>query len=285
MKILLPFDGSPSALQAAALVAAYAGTAPEVVVLNVQALPAALFPESTGGLEVVEKALLEAGRVQLAPALEKLKGAQTIVRLGFAADVIAREASSATLVVMGMRGEGALHGFPIGSVALRVAHASPVPVMLVKADARLPQALGRKARLLAGIDGSEHALRAVQGIVAWRDWLGELEVHLVYVQPPLTFLETVLPPHRDVIEQWSTRSGEEAARAAREVLDAARIAHHLHLTVGDASTELALLADQAKADLMVLGTRGRGAVHHAFVGSTALKAAARSHVPVILHTQ
>jgi nucleotide-binding universal stress UspA family protein len=282
MKILLPFDGSASALHAAALVAAYAGAAPEVTVLNVQALPAALFPEATGGLEVVEKALLEAGRAQLATALEKLKGARAMVRLGFAADVILGEASSATLVVMGMRGEGALHGFPIGSVALRVAHACPVPVMLVKADVRLPQALGRKARLLVGIDGSQHALRAVQGIVAWRDWLGEVEVHLVYVQPPLTFLETLLPPHRDVIEQWSTRGGEEAARAARETLGAAGIAHHLHLTVGDAATELALLADQAKVDLMVLGTRGKGAAHHAFVGSVALKAAARSRVPVVL---
>ena len=282
MKILLPFDGSRSALHAAALVAAYAGATPEVTVLNVQALPAALFPEATGSLEVVEKALLDAGRAQLATALEELKGATAMVRLGFAAEVIVREASSATLVVMGMRGEGALHGFPIGSVALRVAHASPVPVLLLKADARLPQALGRRARLLVGIDGSPHALRAVQGIVAWRDWLGEVEVHLVYVQPALTFLETMLPPHRDVIEQWSTRGGEEAARMAKETLAAAGVAHHLHLTVGEPASELALLADQTKAELMVLGTRGKGAAHHAFVGSVALKAAAQSRVPVML---
>jgi nucleotide-binding universal stress UspA family protein len=280
MKLLLPFDGSAGALRALELVAAYRGAPPQVTLLNVQPLP--LMPEGTGGIEVVEKALVEAGQAQVRAGLERLPQAKAAVRLGIPADLILREAAAADLVVMGTRGHGALQGFALGSVALRVAHASPVPVLLVKPEARLPHDVGRKARILVGIDGSEHALRAVREIVARRDWFGAPNVQIVYVQQPLTFLETLLPPHRDVIEQWSTRAGEEAVRPTRELLTAAGIAHHVHLTAGDAHSEIALLADQTAADFVVLGTRGKGATHHAFIGSVALKAAVSSHVPVLL---
>ena len=278
MTLLLPFDGSPGAMRAVELVAAYRGAPAEVTLLNVQSLPAGLTPE----MGSVDEALLEAARAQVKVGLERLPAARSVVRLGFPTDVILREAAGAQFIVMGTRGHGALQGFALGSVALRVVHGAPVPVLLVKPDARLPQALGRNAKLLVGVDGSEHALRAVSEIVARRAWFGETHVELVFVQQPLTLLETVLPPHDDVVEQWSTRTGEEATRPAREMLAAAGIAHHLHLTVGDAHTELALLAGQTKADLMVLGTRGKGAAHHAFIGSVALKAAASSDVPVLL---
>ena len=85
-----------------------------------------------------------------------------------------------------------------------------------------------------------------------------------------------------MIGQWSTAAGETAAQAARELLAREGVAHHLHLTVGDAAQEIALLAGQTKSELMVLGTRGKGAAHHAFVGSVALKAAAHSPIPVLL---
>lgn len=283
--VLLPFDGSPAALRAVELLAACDGPqALEVSLLNVQSLPITVWPEGTLEMRLVENALLEAGHAQLQPALKRLAAfnPRSAVRLGFPADTIVREAARARFVAMGTRGTGALHGFALGSVALRVAHASPVPTLLVKPDAQLPAQLGRGLRVLAGVDGSEHALRAVQEIAAWRDLLGELEVHLVHVQQPLTLIETLLPPHDDVIGQWSTAAGETAAKAARDLLKREGIAHHLHLTVGDAAQEIALLAGQTKSGLMVLGTRGKGAAHHAFVGSVALKAAAHSPIPVLL---
>ncbi|TAK84438.1 MAG: universal stress protein [Betaproteobacteria bacterium] len=109
-----------------------------------------------------------------------------------------------------------------------------------------------------------------------------MQVELVYVQPPLGLLARLLPPHDDVIHEWSSAAGEAAASRAREILRGAGIAHRLHLSVGDAPTEIALLAEQTAAELMVLGTRGLGAAHHALVGSVALKAAALSAVPVLL---
>ena len=95
-------------------------------------------------------------------------------------------------------------------------------------------------------------------------------------------LQAVLPPHDDVIGQWSTKEGEDATRKARELFARGKIAHHLHLTVGDPSREIMVLAEQTKADLIVVGTRGRGAAHHALIGSVALKSAALTAVPVLL---
>jgi nucleotide-binding universal stress UspA family protein len=125
-------------------------------------------------------------------------------------------------------------------------------------------------------------LRAAERLAAWRGWLGELEVHLVHVQQPLTVLQAVLPPHDDVVDQWSTKEGEQATQQARELFAREKIAHRLHLTVGDAALEIRTLAEQTSSDLVALGTRGLGAAHHALIGSVALKAAALSPVPVLL---
>jgi nucleotide-binding universal stress UspA family protein len=107
-------------------------------------------------------------------------------------------------------------------------------------------------------------------------------VHLVHVQQPLTYLQSVLPPHDDVIGQWSTQEGERATQAARDLFGGKGIAQHLHLTVGDPALEVRTLAAQTASELVVLGTRGLGAAHHALIGSVALKAAVLCQVPVML---
>jgi len=241
VKLLLAFDGSPSANRAAALLAGHAGAGErlEAVRFTAKAHPAPAI-------------LAEARRRK--PAA----------------------------VVMGTRGEGTLHGYALGSVALRVVHRARLPVFLVKAQDRLPAAFGRRLRVLLATDGSKPAIRAAQRLVAWRSSLGELEVHLLWVQPPLSYLQTVLPPHDDVIGQWSTKEGERATRAAVALFEREGIAHHMHLSVGDAALEVRSLAEEAAAELVVLGTRGLGAAHHALVGSVALKAAVASPVPVLL---
>jgi nucleotide-binding universal stress UspA family protein len=268
MRLLIAFDGSPGALRAVELLAGHAGDAAAlcVTLLNVQ--PQAADP----------------GRTVLKPAIERLAAA------GFAVDAQVRVGSPAPtilgfhpeLIVMGTRGEGALQGFALGSVALRVVHGGGPPVLLVKPGDRLPGSLGKRLKVLLAMDGSAPAMRAAERLVAWRGWLGELDVQLVYVQPPLTTLQAVLPPHDDVIGQWSTQEGEQATQKARDLFAREKIAHHLHLTVGDPAREVMVLAQQTAADLVLLGTRGLGAAHHALVGSVALKAAALSAVPVLL---
>jgi nucleotide-binding universal stress UspA family protein len=278
-RILIPFDGSPAATRAVELISSFeVGT----TLLNVQSRPVSLWPGAGLDPAAVDAALTEAGKAALRPALSRLPGARAEVRLGFAAAAILREAAAHDAVVMGTRGTGLLQGYALGSVALRVAHGGAAPVVLVKPEHRLPAAPGKRLRVLLAMDGSAPALRAAERLVAWREWLGELEVHLVWVQQPLTYLETVLPPHDDVMGQWSTQEGREKTQAARELFRGAGVAQHLHVTVGDAALETKAMAEVTGAELVALGTRGLGAAHHALIGSVALKAAASCAVPVLL---
>jgi nucleotide-binding universal stress UspA family protein len=279
LRMLVPFDGSPAAARALEFASPFDL---QVTLLNVQPAPVSLWPGAGLDPAAVEAALREAGQIALEPARARLPGARAEVRVGPPAATILREAAGHDAVAMGTRGAGMLQGYALGSVALRVAHGARAPVFLVKPGDRLPAAPGRRLRVLLAMDGSEPALRAAQQLIAWRSWLGALEVHLVHVQRPLTTLEAILPPHDDLVAQWSSDEAMRETQAARAMLTQAGVAQHLHLTVGDPARELRTLAAQTGADLVALGTRGLGAAHHALIGSVALKAAALCEVPVML---
>lgn len=288
--IIAAVDGSPAAERALELLANHGGERSElqIVCANVQTRPLALWPEASIDVRSIEEAILAGGREIADRAVASLRAsgfsAEPAVRLGFPADAIVREAQSrkAQLILMGTRGHGALQGFAVGSVAMRVVHGSPIPVCLVRPESKLPAQLGRKVRVMLALDGSAPALRAASTLASWRRRLGELDVQMAYVQQPLSYLETVLPPHDDVIRQWSTEEGESAARAARELFAKEGIANHLHLTLGEPASEILHLSEQTGCELIAMGTRGLGAAHHAFVGSVALKVAAHAAVPVLL---
>jgi nucleotide-binding universal stress UspA family protein len=269
--ILVPVDDSPSAQRALELLASYQGpkNALRVAALNVQSPAAVNSPEAAVAAQSIEEALLEGGVRIAGKAAEHLRAAglaaEAAVRLGPPASEIGEEAKArgAALVVMGTRGHGALRGFALGSVALRVAHGAPVPVCLVHPDSKLPAAFGKALRVMLAMDGSEPALRAAQALAAWRPWLGELDVQLVHVETPHSV-------------------AEDAVRAAQALFKAENIKTHLHLSAGDAAEEIVHLAGHAGCELIALGTRGMGAAHHALVGSVALKVAAASPLPVLL---
>ncbi len=289
VKLLLAVDGSPSAARAIGLVAAYRGEPSRLAptVLNVQAPLMRLWPDASLDA-AVEQVLLESGREVTEGAARRLAqaglGAEQAVRLGLPPGAILREAETrqSDLIVMGTRGQGMVNGYALGSVAMRVAHGGPAPVCLIRPETRLPVYLGRRLRVLLAVDGSAPALNAARRLVAWQDWLGELDVQIVHVQEPLTLLDAILPPNHDLVEQWSATAAQEASREVREIFASAGIRHQLHLAAGEPFREIALHAGRTQSELLVLGTRGRGAVHHALIGSLALKAAAASDVPVLL---
>lgn len=290
MNILVAFDGSDAALQACRLVAGYAGdrSALRIILLNVQRPPVRFLPQAGLQQPLLEQALLEEGQLQLDKARALFApGAfevETVVRIGAPAETVLAEARErgATALVMGSGRHGLVGGYAIGSVALRVAPAADCPVVLVRAGSQLPGEIGQRLRVTAAVDGSPEALRAVQRLAACAGLLGDLHVDLVHFQPGLSLVAAMAPPHDDVLKQWTALETDEALAAPAQALADAGIAHELHRIGGTPEQGIAAFARQQGAGLIAMATRGRGAMHHLFMGSVALRTAHESEVPVAL---
>lgn len=284
--ILIGVDGFDAAERAFAwLESAQPGRwGARVVVVNIQPPPLVAWPAPGLDRVAVEAALLQRGREIVEPMAARLQGAGCAVRLGSPAEALLREAreTGASLVVVGTRGQGLLHGFALGSVALRVAHASPAPTLVVPPNARPLPVRGAMRRVLLAVDGSEASERAADAVRMAQKWLGAIDATVVHVQEPLTLLEAMLAPHADLVRQWSRRTGEAVAAPVCRRLDAAGIPASLELAAGDPAAMILRLARESGCDLIALGSRGLGAAHHAFVGSVALKIAAHADVPTLI---
>jgi nucleotide-binding universal stress UspA family protein len=140
MKILLPVDGSALSLGAVrfAIRLVHEGLRAEFVLANVQA-PIYLYE-----MVLVHDAEV-LGRASGAAGEHALHDAEALLRqagLRYAREVVSGEPVQAMVdsierhgceaVIMGTRGHGPVRSALEASVAQRLAHASPVPVMLIK---------------------------------------------------------------------------------------------------------------------------------------------------------
>ncbi len=143
-KILIPFDGSESALRAVHHVASLSDKLKkpmEVLLLNVQ-YPAPVNELLVDGrpseVRQLEEPLRAMGEKLLAPAREALGQSKitsrAFVEFGDPAPTISSFARTyhCELIVMGARGMGAIASLLLGSVATKVIHLSDTAVMLVR---------------------------------------------------------------------------------------------------------------------------------------------------------
>jgi len=139
-KLLLPVDGSPSAVRAAKFLVRLIGgqPGPDVHLLNVQ--PAILAGDISldGSIEVASRMREQAGRDAINGAREVLEASAVACKehllTGDPAETIARLAKEEGVdgIVMGTRGLGSIKSLVLGSVATKVIHLVDVPVTLVK---------------------------------------------------------------------------------------------------------------------------------------------------------
>ena len=140
LKIFIAVDGSEPALEAVrhALALVRGGLRAQVVLANVQE-PATLYELVTSrDPDRIAAASLGAGEHLMAPARALLDAAgvsyETDVGVGEAAHMLVEmiENAGADMVIVGAKGQGALSSALLGSVSQAVAHASPVPVTIVR---------------------------------------------------------------------------------------------------------------------------------------------------------
>lgn len=140
LKILIATDGSDLSLDAVhhALKLVQGGLQASFVLANVQE-PASLYELVVSrDPDLIAAASVEAGEHLMAPARALLEAAaqscETAVGVGDPAHVLVDliEETGCDMVFIGARGHGAISSALLGSVSQELAHASPVPVTIVK---------------------------------------------------------------------------------------------------------------------------------------------------------
>ncbi|MGE5469274.1 MAG: universal stress protein [Bacteroidota bacterium] len=141
IRILLPVDGSDCALRAVDHLIAHASwfaSVPEIHLLHVHPPIPIGRVQAHIGQETLHDYYREESREHLRAAEGRLEAAgcphTTHIHVGQPAELIARLAGElrCDLIFMGAHGLGALGDMITGSVASRVLHRSPCPVLLVK---------------------------------------------------------------------------------------------------------------------------------------------------------
>ena len=142
LKFLVPVDGSDAssrAIDQLVKIAGWYADKPEIHLLNVQpALPLGGRVGSFVGQDQIAQYKQEEGLAALASARQKLDAAgiphHYHIGVGETAEIIARYATQTGCdqIVMGTRGMGSMSNLVLGSVANKVIHLSPVPVLLLR---------------------------------------------------------------------------------------------------------------------------------------------------------
>jgi len=134
--------------------------------------------------------------------------------------------------------------------------------------------------ILLAYDGSEHARKAAQiaGDLA-REQSDHPRLWVVAIMEAAPW-ELGEPYLSQFIEQ-RTRSGQALLDAAAVVIGA-RVEIHSELLFGTPAECIIEVAETRACDLIVMGTRGLGALRGLLLGSQAQKVVSHAHCPVLL---
>jgi nucleotide-binding universal stress UspA family protein len=136
-------------------------------------------------------------------------------------------------------------------------------------------------RIICGYDGSHEAMKAAQFAADLaRKYEGVLTL-LYVVQPvPPPFEGGLLTA--DLVARKRVAAEKELASASFEVEKAIGVAPKLEVRAGNPAYEITEAASALGADLIVVGSRGRGAVKRLLLGSVADRVAHLATVPVLI---
>jgi len=276
MKILLATDGSPSAKQAEMLAATTCW--PEGVEIDVLCVDQLLdreidlspqrFADAHG---VVRRAIDD----RLAALVERLNGPGRTVRarvvFGRPATAIVDEARqlASELIIIGSHNHGAFASLTLGSVAAEVADHAPCPVLVARRPTLGPIVLGH--------DGSDGARRA-EGLVTSWPFLARESVRVVSVSPlvPQWYAGASAGMGPVIDGEFLQKLLDEQHAELRRIADAAaaRLVEHgvkasADARDGSAADGLLDAIADAKAELVVVGSRGNTGLARLLLGSVA----------------
>ncbi|MFJ6845424.1 universal stress protein [Streptomyces griseoluteus] len=186
-----------------------------------------------------------------------------------AVDALLAAGADAEALVLGTRGHGAVVGFLLGSVGLRVVAETARPVILVRAGDR-PEAESAGREIVVGQHGtpedSAAALRFAFETAAARG--AALRAVRAWTLPPVFAYSPgslKLLDEAGGLEPYEKRALADALRPWRERFPGVPVAEHVEM----GSAGQVLVSQAARAQLLVVGRRARRTAVGARIGSVA----------------
>ena len=187
------------------------------------------------------------------------------------------------LIVMGTHGRSGFQHVMLGSVAEKVLHKAPYPVLTVprKAPDAVPAGPVPFARVLCGIDFSDCSLAALRDAISLVSESGaHLDVLSVVQLIPMYETVSGVPLYYPGLlgdlkaDVWK-RLNSVVAEAAPE-MPVERL-----VTVGSPHREIVRVAIERQAELVVLGAYSHGPIDRVFFGSTTNHVVRQARCPVL----
>jgi nucleotide-binding universal stress UspA family protein len=196
-----------------------------------------------------------------------------------AAVTLVTESETARTVVIGTRGLGGWSGLLVGSTSVQVAAHAQCPVVVVPADVR-PRAR-ETATVVVGVDGSKISAEAIAFAFDQAEATGAkvLAVH-AWHSPASTYDGGLGPLMFDPVEIEEASRVLVAESIAGAVADHPDVEVETRLISGQRARALLMAAESA--DLLVVGSRGRGGFAGLLLGSVSQGVLHHAHCPVAI---
>ena len=225
-----------------------------------------------------------AGEAVLAGAVDRVRTlardveVSTATAFGTPAPVLVDASRQAALLVVGARGRGALASAMLGSTSVDVAAHAHCPVMVVR---ELPSVAPDRPGVVVGSDGSELSSAAIGAAFLQADAraLPLTVVQAWFVDYDTTGLAVIesAEARRQVAEEERAVAAEVVAGWSEKYPDVAVRQH-----VVNEHPVKALVDHSAGAELVVVGSRGRGGFAGLLLGSVSQGVLHHAHCPVLV---
>ncbi|QDV26471.1 universal stress protein [Aureliella helgolandensis] len=271
MKILLATDGSENSKIATKFVGGLAQQNEiDVTVLTVSYNPTQYssqpwMPEWTAAEEERTRDLLDATRAQLG---DRCRSLNVVHKCGATVPCILDQAAEieADLIVVGAKGHSAIHRVLLGSVSDSVATHAKCSVLVVRPGTDVEK---DSKRIVVGFDQSAASREAVAEFMDLKwDRASEVNVVSVVEQPAVFFGEGYSGPPIIVEPQQIEALQRNAERMASQIASMLPKTNTLVPTSSHVGSAIANVAEETKADLVLVGDTGHSLLGELLLGST-----------------
>jgi nucleotide-binding universal stress UspA family protein len=250
------------------------------------------FADAAADLSYVREAAADAAKQVFDPIVrEHGLDAELQVELGHPGQklVSAADREDAQVVVVGSNGRGFMTGL-LGSVSTKLARRAPCPVVVVsrRAVARGELFLGlddKPPLLVCGLDSDQHFRTLLLAVDLSRRLGARLIIAHVFDNPPPIVPSPVgeLTLDDDPLFEQRREQGWDLLRGAALIAqDEGVLDLEVRLMAGEPALELSALAEEESAQLVVIGSRGRGWIRSALLGSVSSALARSAPAPVAI---